>query len=276
MQLLCKTIPTPTSIHALTSSTHSSCFHSTSTSYTLFFTMHKSICNFFQFLLQSAPYNNFIEMQDLNVDAMLEAEEDDPSGLYLKEALGTTEPDTFSLPLQNLAASRPAFLSFSLSQLYQNHCTIPFPSLTQTSSKVQNCTFEHPEWPKRKWNAIWESKPFVLDPIVIPAPTVEETIHGVLLRIHLTAEHLPAQCPQFEQGTIVTFKGDYTSDVRYVVEWCKLIKGNNAYLKVVATGKNRYPYPFNDPQYPAFLLIVPSYLSLVKFQSPIHLTLSQD
>jgi len=137
-------------------------------------------------LLPSTPFNNLIEYEDYD----------------LKEALSTIIPDP--VPTTGLVSSsthlprqedEQTFLSLHLFKLYRRHSIIPLQFLTQTSTAIQNCTFEHPIWSKQKWNKIWKSKPFVLNPITVPVPTIETTFHGTLLHIHLTTEHLTSSTP---------------------------------------------------------------------------------
>jgi hypothetical protein len=70
---------------------------------------------------------------------------------------------------------------------------------------------------------------------------------------------------QFRQGSTIYFKGDRVTDTQYVVEWCQQVKEENAYLKVVGVDKNSIPSPYNDPQYPTFILVVLAYASFVNF-----------
>jgi hypothetical protein len=205
-------------------------------------------------LLPSMPFNNFVETEDYD----------------LEEALKSIVPDTAPVVSQSTSSQGSqvytSYPSFCLLRLCRHHTTIPLQFLTQPSPTVWNCTFEHPQWTQSKWNTIWKSKPFVLDPINIPVPVIESTFHGALLRIQLTEEHLPPTAPLLIQGTTIVFEGDEFSDNRYVVEWCEKIENQNAYLKVVGMDKNRYPHPYNDPRYPTFILVVPSCRSAVAHQ----------
>ena len=202
-------------------------------------------------LLSSTPFNYLIEYEDYNLKEAL--------SVIIPDPVPTTGLVSSSAPLPHQEDER-TFLSLHLFKLYRRHSTIPLQFLTQPSAAIQNCTFDHLIWSKRKWNKIWKSKLFVLNPITVPVPTIETTFHGTLLHIHLTTEHLTSSTPQFAQGTLITIKGDDTSHVRYVVEWCEHTDSRNAYLNVVGMGQHGNPCPYNDPLYPAFLLVVPLYL----------------
>jgi hypothetical protein len=222
-----------------------------------------------QTLFSITSLNNLIERKDFNTKKAFE--EHDSKDYDLKEALNAVDPESVSTTEQ---ASSSAFLPYQkfnqtylsrhLYRLYNHHSTIPLQFLTQPSPNIQNCTFAHPIWSRRKWSKIWKSKPIMLNPITVPLPTIETVFHGTLLRIHLTTAHLTTLTLPFAQGTLITFKGDDTSHTRYVVEWCEQKDEHYAYLKVIGMGQYGNPCPYNDPFFPAFLLIIPLHFSNVR------------
>jgi hypothetical protein len=199
-------------------------------------------------LPRSTPYDTTCDKQDYNFE----------------KAPRSILPDT--------KVADSLYPSLLLSHLYEDYSTIPLQFLTEASPSIRNCTSKHPKW--RNWDATWKSLPVELDPAVIPVPTIENTFHGILLRIHLSAQHLTitTTTPRFAQGTIIHFKGDDTSRARYIVEWCEQVKDGNAYFKVVAVDKHQNPFPFNDPQFPSFILIVPFTFCFLESRTPIYRT----
>jgi len=204
----------------------------------------KSFFSFTRNLLPSTPFNNFVEIDDYNLEEALRSIVPDPTPKISRRS--STE----------WMESR-SYLSHIFFQLYRQHCTIPLQFLTQPSSTIRNCTFEHPRWSFSEWYNIWESKPIMLNPSIIPPPTIEETFHGALLRVHLTHRHLSTTTALFAHGTTIAFEGDDRSQARYVVEWCERIEDNIVYLKVVGMDRLQNPYPYNDPNFPAFILAIP-------------------
>lgn len=216
------------------------------------------------FFLPSAPYNNLVEEQDYNLEEALKAvvPSSDTSETYETPSGTPCDDHIAQRPLRS-----PSYLSQFLLLSYNHPDTIPLRFHFNTSPSSHHRTISHPQW--RKWNAVWNAAPIELDTTFIPQPTIEETLYdeetpySLLLQLHLAEKDLPRPLPLFKQGTTIVFKGDDTSNVRYVVEWSQKTEGDEEYLVVVATSKNRFPYPYNDPNFPTFTLVVPSYLSNV-------------
>ena len=133
-------------------------------------------------------------------------------------------------------------------------------------------THDHPSW--KNLDTLWAIKPLVLDPHLFPSPSIETEFRDALFR--LTPEfsyHTEGfLLPIISQGTTLTFKNYSYPDVCHVVEWCLLETQEHAYLKVVGMGRNRdgqsFYYPFNDPNHPSFILVVPKGLSFVQQPPP--------
>ena len=140
---------------------------------------------------------------------------------------------------------------------------IPLRTLRHSTSSPHFHVYEHPAW--TNWNAIWNYKPFILDPNLLPVPSIEEECHGAQFRLRPEFSFCLFDLPQICQGTSFVFKGFDNPHVRYVVEWCQWQDDQHAYLKVVGMRISGLPYPFNDPQHPTFILIIPRTLSLVPY-----------
>jgi hypothetical protein len=132
-------------------------------------------------------------------------------------------------------------------------------------------TYDHPIW--NDWEEIWNASPLQLDVDIIPDPTIEFTYQSALFRLHLDSAYFmfTEETRWIRQGTTITFKGFNHEDVRFVVEWLQRIDEYDAYLKIlkiVAMTSNGSIIPYSDPDYPSFILIVPSCLVRVPTPSP--------
>jgi len=221
--------------------------------------LFKSFYTAFQHALPSMPYNNLIEDQNYTVAEALEAIAPSFRHKQLRRH-ALSLPEIRAKYRKRLETS--TYLSSCLFSWHQYPTPTPFFLDTSSLKLSQCCTLEHPKW--HDWMTIWDRMPLVLNPLLIPVPTLEETFRGALLRLHLTEEHLPqSHGVLFEQGTTIVFRGDRTTQTRYVVEWKEKADAHHAFLKVVGTNKRSRPRPYDDPQYPTFILIVPLHRSSV-------------
>ena len=127
---------------------------------------------------------------------------------------------------------------------------------------LQFRTYDHPAW--NNWDEIWKTPPIELDTNIIPNPEVEFLFQSSRYRLQLDSSYFKNKryCT-IRQGTTITFKGYDHQDVRFVVECLQWIHEHNAHLKVTAITSNKICLPYNDPDYPSFILIVPLCLTLV-------------
>jgi hypothetical protein len=129
-------------------------------------------------------------------------------------------------------------------------------------------TYQHPRW--RNWEDIWNTPPIELDPKYFQKPTLEIKFYSALFRIRITSAYRYALQPiSISQGTTIVFKGYQDSYARHVVEWCQWIEKHHVYLTVVGVNSFGQPYPADDPDYPTFILKVPTCIANVPIPLPI-------
>ena len=145
--------------------------------------------------------------------------------------------------------------------LYSCSHNFPFALNGQRQLTPEFHVYDHPLW--SNWHALWNMKPFELDPMHLSIPSYETEFQGVLFRLFLNPSHQILGSPIFHQGATLVFKGYNDPHNRYVIEWCQQKDHRYAYLKVVGTSKHGNPLPYNDPLYPSFILVVPRNLSTV-------------
>ena len=128
--------------------------------------------------------------------------------------------------------------------------------------------YDHPTW--ENWKEIWGRPPIVLDTKFIENPTPEFSFKSTLFRLQLEPIYFFGRRDeyQFYQGSTIVFEGYEDSNVRFIVEWCQWLNCHNAYLKVVGVDSSGNYFPFSDPDYPTFILLVPQCLSKVPTPSP--------
>ena len=67
------------------------------------------------------------------------------------------------------------------------------------------------------------------------------------------------------QGSTFVFKGHTDPYVRHIVEWCQWQDQEHAYLKLVGISASGHFFPYNDPNHPSFILVVPRCQSLIPY-----------
>ena len=104
-----------------------------------------------------------------------------------------------------------------------------------------------------------------LDPALIPPPIWEDECYGTLFRLSPVFTYNMLGTPVISQGNTFVFKGHTNPYVRHIVEWCQWQDQDRAYLKLVGmTASGRF-FPYNDPNHPSFILVVPRCQSLVPY-----------
>jgi hypothetical protein len=157
--------------------------------------------------------------------------------------------------------SSPSYFELYVVILYSCSHNFPFALNGQRQLTPEFHVYDHPLW--SNWHALWNMKPFELDPMHLSIPSYETEFQGVLFRLFLNPSHQILGSPIFHQGATLVFKGYNDPHNRYVIEWCQQKDHRYAYLKVVGTSKHGNPLPYNDPLYPSFILVVPRNLSTV-------------
>jgi hypothetical protein len=129
----------------------------------------------------------------------------------------------------------------------------------------------HPTW--TNWNKVWSSPPIVINTTLSPKPTLEFAFQSVLFRIQLSSTYFltARERRKIFQGTTFVFKGYEDSNVCFVVEWCHLVDRHDAYLKLVGMNEDGGIFPWSDPDFPSFILVVPFCTEAVP--SPPNVTL---
>jgi hypothetical protein len=132
-----------------------------------------------------------------------------------------------------------------------------------------NRAYEHPQW--YDWKKIWAMSPIVLKPQSLWDPMIEFAYQSTLFRLELTSEYIASLHEDFMiyQGATIVFEGFENESARYIVEWCQRIYQHKAYLKVVGIDSEGNPFPFSDPDFPSFILIVPACVVQVPSPSPL-------
>jgi hypothetical protein len=131
-------------------------------------------------------------------------------------------------------------------------------------------TYNHPSWDN--WKKIWNAPPLILNPEFIPEPTLEFAFNHVLFRLQPPLIYFTAFHPTLKllQGMTIVFKGYRSPHSRFVVEWCQWADEDNAYIKIVGVNSIGIPFPFSDPDYPTFILVIPLCYADVPIPSRIH------
>jgi hypothetical protein len=133
-------------------------------------------------------------------------------------------------------------------------------------------TVEHPNG--YDWSKIWNMPPKVIDADLIPDPTREIAFQSAVFRLTIESEYfvMKPDTQIIQQGTTFVFKGYEDSNVRFIVQWCQWINKHDAYLRVVGVDSSGQYFPYSDPDYPSFILVVPLCFVKVPPSSPdIHL-----
>lgn len=109
--------------------------------------------------------------------------------------------------------------------------------------------------------SLWKVPPIILNGTRIPRPILEPQFHSASYRLHLYPDNI-ADIDRnllIKQGTTIVFSDtrNLPSWFRFVVEWCQWVENHMAYLKVVGISVTGERYPYDDPQYPSFILVVP-------------------
>lgn len=147
--------------------------------------------------------------------------------------------------------------------LYSSDQTVPLRLESPSPDYPQYHVYDHPVWLDS--SLLWRIDPYELDPAVIPPPIREEECHGTLFRLSANFTYSMLGTPVIAQGSTFVFKGHTNPYVRHVVEWCQWQDQEHAYLKLVGMSASGRFFPYNDPNHPSFILVVPRSQSLVPY-----------
>jgi hypothetical protein len=129
--------------------------------------------------------------------------------------------------------------------------------LDETTLPFAFRTVDHPTW--NNWSEIWNTPPMIIDPDLIPDPTHEDAFQSAVFRLKIKSEYLVTKSDMqiIRQGTTLVFKGYEDPNVRFIVHWCQWINGHDAFLRMVGVDSSGQYFPYSDPDYPSFILVVP-------------------
>jgi hypothetical protein len=129
-------------------------------------------------------------------------------------------------------------------------------------------TYESPQW--ENWEENWSQPPYEINTPYIINPYIDYQFRSTLFRVHIPSTYFYLRSLSTEtikQGTTIIFKGHNHEHARFVVQWCQWIDGHEAYLKVVGVDSTGGTFPYSDPDYPTFILVVPVCAADVPFPS---------
>jgi hypothetical protein len=129
-------------------------------------------------------------------------------------------------------------------------------------------TYEPPQW--ENWEEIWSQPPYEINTPHIINPYIEYQFRSTLFRVNVPSTYFylhSLSTKIIEQGTTIIFKGHNNEHARFVVQWCQWIHEHEAYLKVVGVDSTGKTFPYSDPDFPTFILVVPVCRTDVPFPS---------
>jgi hypothetical protein len=139
----------------------------------------------------------------------------------------------------------------------------PFKPTPENRTLPSFRTYTHPTW--KNWTTIWTTPAIVLSPRMLSDPMIEPFFNSTLFRLCLPSDYISAMHPglTIHQSSTITFAGYEDPDFRHIVEWCQCIYRHEAYLKVVGIDSSGQRFPYSDPDYPSFILVVPACIAYV-------------
>ena len=219
--------------------------------------MRLSISSTLSTLSQSSHNTSFNDEELLKILEMLE------SSVHVPDKLEEMEETS---QLQELSHRQyTSFFSLPLLQAYLTPETVPLRVELESLSHPSFRTYDHPKW--HNWYNIWNAPPITINASSISKPTVETEFHSALFRLRISSKDLHKT--PLKQGTTIEFKGFENQRIRFIVEWCQKTTAQYAYLKVTGISIFRTHSPYNDPDFPSFILVVPKSLAHVPFPHPL-------
>ncbi len=151
--------------------------------------------------------------------------------------------------------------------LYSSNQTVPLRLEGPSPNYPQFHIYDHPVWPNL--SLLWKIDPYELDPKLIPPPICEDECYGTLFRLLPKFTYSMLGAPVIAQGSTFVFKEHTDPYVRHVVEWCQWQDQERAYLKLIGISASGHFFPYNDPDHPSFILVVPQHQLLVPYPSQL-------
>jgi len=165
--------------------------------------------------------------------------------------------------LESIIAKSSSYFWPHFFHLYSSNQTVPLRLDNPSPDYPQFHIYDHPIWPDS--SLLWRIDPYELDPELIPPPICEDECFGTLFRLSINFTYNMLGTPVIAQGSTFVFKGHTNPYVRHVVEWCQWQDQEHAYLKLVGMSASGCFFPYNDPNHPSFILVVPRCQSLVPY-----------
>jgi hypothetical protein len=179
----------------------------------------------------------------------------------------------FSIPLTDPTNNRDFSYFFPfLQQIISKFDQFPKLSfINESTLPLEYHSSIHPKW--TNWNEIWSTPPIIINTSFSSKPIFEFMFQSALFRIQLSSAYFlhTREKRKIRQGTTFVFKGYEDSEVRFVVEWCQMVNHHDAYLKLVGMNDEGGLFPWSDPDFPSFILIVP--FCIVEVPSPPNISL---
>ena len=102
-------------------------------------------------------------------------------------------------------------------------------------------------------------------PNLIPPPICKDKFYGTLFWLLPDFTYNMLGSPVISQGSTFVFKGHTDPYIHHVVKWCRWQDQEHVYLKLVGMSASGHFFPYNDPNHPSIILIVPWHQSLIPY-----------
>jgi hypothetical protein len=123
--------------------------------------------------------------------------------------------------------------------------------------------YTHPIW--KNWKAVWNQEPLAISLELLSVPQDEKFYPDARFRFYLAPGNIKTllEGPVFCQGMTLVLGRCRSPDARYVIEWNEGEDDQFAYLRVVGTTSSGIPIPYDNRDFPTFILAIPKYLAAV-------------
>lgn len=151
-----------------------------------------------------------------------------------------------------------SFFSIQASASFYEPPDLPLHDERLTGPLVQYKVYPHPSFEKN-WKKIWAAPPIIISRLRPRTPAIEDKFEAAQFRLYFSADdinHIYQQAP-FVQGTTLIDHQTSPPYARFIVEQCQWVHNHQAYLKVVGISKYGMTFPYDDPVFPSFILVVP-------------------
>jgi len=181
--------------------------------------------------------------------------------------------DTISFTIPSVYSTSNDSKLYTLSEILAYEADNKEENSQINPSSLQSLNFElpvpkfqvytHPVW--KSWKAVWNQEPINVDLEHLSVPETEKIYPNARFRFYLLTGNVKTllEGPVFYQGMTLILNGCRSLDACYVIEWSEGEDHDFAYLRVVGTTSSGIPIPYDNRDYPTFILAVPAYLSTV-------------